>query len=654
MGKWVGGSMVVAVLAMTLATGGAASAALGDLDPSFGTGGVVFTQLGQGPTPLSQGIDLKLDPDGRIVVAGAASDANGDVAAALARYLPAGVFDPSFGPGGSGVVTTQFGVGAMPRSLFYFSGLALHPDGGIIGCGLSTDANGDGSTLIARFTAGGVLDPAFASGGKYSTQHGVGATPGSNFFGCDVQPDGKIVAVGGRTNSTDDTEVLAVRLTAGGVPDGTFDGDGVFTQQLSPNAATPTSVFADLVILPDGRMVVSLALRDVPGDTSIGIARLGPAGSIDPTFGSGGLTITSFGGPTPFSEGVQIGMQPGGKFVVSGDGEDGNGDLAFLMARYTEGGMLDPSFGNAGRVTSQLSPAGMPSSTGIGQVIQPDGKIVLAGSAEELDGTTALAIARYTSEGQLDATFGTSGVVKGQFGSGPTAFTTAIGGTFTPAGKLLVTGVAGTSGSDGLTWWVASFDADAPPTAAFTFAPIAPVVGEPVDLDGSGSTDPDGTVGSYAWDLDDDGEHDDATGAMTTTSFTTGGDHTVGLLVTDGAGVQGTATTVIAVGCGETVSYLSVDCRIGDLLASVEAQVSPGPILDKLTTALTTARSFAQEAEAAPPGKERKRALRKANKFMRKFMGAVRKAKELPKEERTALRDSAKGVRRALKGLRKI
>jgi hypothetical protein len=315
--------------------------------------------------------------------------------------------------------------------------------------------------------------------------------------------------------------------------------------------------------------------------------------------------------------------------------------------------MLDPSFGNAGRTTSQLSPAGLPSSTGIGQIIQPDGKIVLVGSSDELDGTTALAIARYTSEGQLDATFGTSGVVKGQFGSGPTATTLAIGGTFTPAGKLLITGTGGPDSSSGA-WWVASYDADAPPTAAFTFAPTAPVVGEPVNLDGSGSADSDGTVASYAWDFDDDGEHDDATGAMTTTSFTTAGDHTVSLLVTDGAGVQGTTTAVIAVGCGETVSYLSVDCRIGELLASVETQVSPGPILDKLTTALATARSFAQEAEAAPPGKEKKRALRKANKSMRKFMGAVRKAKELPKEERTALRDAAKGVRRALKGLRKI
>jgi uncharacterized delta-60 repeat protein len=316
--------------------------------------------------------------------------------------------------------------------------------------------------------------------------------------------------------------------------------------------------------------------------------------------------------------------------------------------------MLDASFGNAGRVTNQLSPAGPPSSTAIAQIIQPDGKIVLAGSSEELDGTTALAIARYTSEGQLDPSFGTSGVVKEQFGSGPTAASLAYGGAFTPAGKLLISGGAGTSANAGLTWFVASFDADAPPTAMFTFAPIAPVVGEPVDLDGSGSVDSDGTVASHAWDLDDDGDYDDAAGATTTTAFTTAGEHTVGLLVTDGAGVQGTAAAVITVGCGETVSYLSVDCRIGALLASVLAQVSAGPVHDKLTTALSTARSFAQEAETASPGKEKKRALRKAGKSMRKFMGGARKAKELAKEARKALRNTARAIRKTLKGLRKI
>jgi uncharacterized delta-60 repeat protein len=424
--------MVVAVLVMVLATGQAGFAAPGDLDPSFGTGGVVFTQLGQGAMPFSLGIDVKVQPDGRIVVGGTATDVDGNNAATLTRYLPAGVFDPSFGTGGSGVVTTQFGGGAMPQTILYFSGIALQPDGGIVGCGLSTDVNGDTVGLIARFTAGGALDPAFASGGKYAPQLGLGATPGSNFFGCQLQPDGKIVAVGQRTNLSDESEAMAVRLTAGGIPDGTFDGDGVFSQQLSPDAGMPGSTFADLVILPDGRIVASLAVSDVAGDTSMGIARLTPTGSIDPTFGSGGLTITSFGGPTPFTEGVQLGMQPSGKFIVSGDGDDANGEAAFLMARYTESGMLDASFGNAGRVTNQLSPAGPPSSTAIAQIIQPDGKIVLAGSSEELDGTTALAIARYTSEGQLDPSFGTSGVVKEQFGSGPTAASLAYGGAFTP------------------------------------------------------------------------------------------------------------------------------------------------------------------------------------------------------------------------------
>ena len=133
--------------------------------------------------------------------------------------------------------------------------------------------------------------------------------------------------------------------------------------------------------------------------------------------------------------------------------------------------------------------------------------------------------------------------MKQQFGIGPTATTSAYGITFTPAGKVVPHRHRRDERQRRTDLVGGQLRRRRPADRAFTFAPAAPVVGEPVDLDGSGSADSDGTVASYDWDLDDDGEYDDATGAMT-------------------------------------------------------------------TTALSTARSFAQEGEAAPPGKEKKRALR--------------------------------------------
>lgn len=88
--------------------------------------------------------------------------------------------------------------------------------------------------------------------------------------------------------------------------------------------------------------------------------------------------------------------------------------------------------------------------------------------------------------------------------------------------------------------------ANQPPAASFAVDPEAPRAGEPVTLT-STSTDLDGTIAQQSWDLDGDGQHDDATG--TTASFTppAAGTYDVGLAVTDDRGATGTATRTVSV-----------------------------------------------------------------------------------------------------------
>ena len=117
---------------------------------------------------------------------------------------------------------------------------------------------------------------------------------------------------------------------------------------------------------------------------------------------------------------------------------------------------------------------------------------------------------------------------------------------------------------------IARLEPDLPPNPAFTFAPATPAVGDVVTFDASPSTAVAGGVSAIAWDLDDEGTYDDATAAMTTASFTTRGGHPVSVRVTDGNGLQATATNVVPVACGNAPSFLSVDCRLAELLATVD------------------------------------------------------------------------------------
>ena len=92
--------------------------------------------------------------------------------------------------------------------------------------------------------------------------------------------------------------------------------------------------------------------------------------------------------------------------------------------------------------------------------------------------------------------------------------------------------------------------ANRPPVASIAVAPDAPLTGDEITLDGRGSADPDGTIVAGAWDLDGDGEFDDAAGSVATVTFATPGPHSVSLRVVDDNGATAVATTEIAVGPG--------------------------------------------------------------------------------------------------------
>jgi len=78
---------------------------------------------------------------------------------------------------------------------------------------------------------------------------------------------------------------------------------------------------------------------------------------------------------------------------------------------------LDPTFGNGGMVTAFFGGDGLNGDDAYSSAVQIDGKLVVAGMTTNLDDTTDFGLARYNSNGTLDATFGTGGKVKTNFGN---------------------------------------------------------------------------------------------------------------------------------------------------------------------------------------------------------------------------------------------
>jgi uncharacterized delta-60 repeat protein len=395
----------------------AAVAAPGALDPTFGTGGEVTTDFGGSDGAQA----VAIQSDGKIVAAG--SSGAGDFA--LARYNAVGGLDPTFDSGGK--VTTDFG------GFDATSALAIQPDGRIVAAGRS----GSGDFALARYNADGSLDPTYGSGGKVTTDFGGFDAA----FGVALQTDGKIIAVGQGSSSFD---FALARYNADGSLDPTFGSGGKVTTDFTGGFEDAIAVAIQL----DGGIVVT-GQTFSGGFQEFALARYNADGSLDTSFGSGGIVTTNFGFDSAF--GGALAIQTDGKIVAAG-----RAGTDFLLARSNVDGSPDASFGSGGIVTTDFGGALFDAAFAV--ALQSNGKIVAAGSAiSGFPSSADFALARYNVDGSIDASFSSGGKVMTDFGGFDVAFGVALQGD----GKIIAAGQGG-SGSD---FALARYLGDTGPTA---------------------------------------------------------------------------------------------------------------------------------------------------------------------------------------------
>jgi uncharacterized delta-60 repeat protein len=156
---------------------------------------------------------------------------------------------------------------------------------------------------------------------------------------------------------------------------------------------------------------------------------------LDVTFGIGGKVVTDFSGNS--SQVRALAIQSDGKIIAAGYAGPSSAG-AFALARYDVDGPLDTSFGVGGKVTTFFNSSASASAVSI----QSDGQIVVGGSAV-VSGGDRFALARYNSDGSLDASFGNAGLVTTQFSDGSTIYPTSISAMgIQPDGKIVAVGTA--------------------------------------------------------------------------------------------------------------------------------------------------------------------------------------------------------------------
>lgn len=336
-------------------TDGVTSNGLARLNPN-GTRDTLFTL---GASDFSLLLQIALQPDGKVLIAGYLSSYEGVQRQGIARVNSDGSLDATFDAGAIRA-TNQPGT---PYDI------ALQSDGKILIAGWFTSVGGVSRNRIARLNSDGSVDPSFDPGAGANNQvHAVA-----------VQQDGHVL-IGGEFTAYDGTSQTRIaRLLPDGRLDSTFATGSGFNLRVN-----------SIAVQPDGRALTSGRFTSYDGVSRRAIALLNLDGSLDPTFASSA-------GVSSFSVGriETVSRLNNGMFIIGGSFGAYDGLVRPNCARISPAGDFDATFNEGTGASSTIADS----------ALLPDGKLLIAGAFDTYAGTVRSRVARLEADGSLDVGF---------------------------------------------------------------------------------------------------------------------------------------------------------------------------------------------------------------------------------------------------------
>jgi uncharacterized delta-60 repeat protein len=472
----------------------------GSLDPTFGAGaGYVTTSL-SGTTSTDWGKAVLVQPSGNIVVAGQTAvsvTTTTKKGTTTSQYDAVGVV--TYNPDGS--LDTAFGSGGIVRQTFTgptdarCNSAALEPMGTTGDSDILLAGNEENSLLgmaLMRLKPNGSLDTTFGNGGQVLTYFPESTPCIETATAVTVMTNGQIVVAG---DIAGQDSVLLARYNANGSLDTTFGNGGTATTVFSTY-----TVVSGIAVQPDGKILVAGSHGFPTNTTSPGLLlRYNANGTLDSTFGSGGIVTTAIPLGTVAATayfGVAVypnaGTANDGKIVAAGEVSSTPGGTQnqrqMGVTRYNPNGTLDTTF--AAGVGYEAIPDPNftnPNDFARAVAIESDGKLVIVGDSYHGPNPCYSRVVRLNVDGSLDTTFGTGGQVTTAIG------TTTTGGTYSlywavaiqPDGKILAAGMAQVGSQNEFS--LARYLPSEPEVGSFTAS--QPSTGQPVTLTASGISD---------------------------------------------------------------------------------------------------------------------------------------------------------------------
>jgi uncharacterized delta-60 repeat protein len=321
-----------------------------------------------------------------------------------ALFSQPGSLDPGFDANGI----------SAPDSTNYGTGMALQTDGKIVlvGFQINPTPTSNYDFVIKRLLTDGTIDTSFSSDGIDTWDLNTSLVTDNNIpYAVKIQPNGKILLAGVSGHPSNYNFAVA-RYNTDGTHDNSFGSSGKVLYDL-----TPSDVANDMTLDINGKILLAGYTYDVSTLKNFGLCRLNSGGSLDTTFGAGGIVIMDITGQDDFIQSV-IELQDG-RIAVCGSADNNT-----IVAVYLSNGQLDSNFSGDGITITAFHSVNPDMANSIVQ--QSDGKLVICG-AVDTTGAEDFLVARYLLDGNLDTTFSTDGFDRKD-----------MGGTFEQANDLII------------------------------------------------------------------------------------------------------------------------------------------------------------------------------------------------------------------------
>ncbi|MCL4361542.1 hypothetical protein M1446_04290 [Candidatus Dependentiae bacterium] len=388
-------SLIISIIYNSLFAGG-------NLDTSFGTNGIVISQIGA----ESEAKAVTTAQNGKIIAVGRAwlEQIEHD-RCVIARYNLNGSLDLAFGTNGRVI----FDINNQDSVL---SNVKIDTNSNIV---IAGNLNEEEQTVgfISRVLSNGAIDTSFGQNGIVKLDS-LGITEYSQIESIDVQNNGKIIAIGYEENEDQEKDTIILRFNINGSLDNSFGANGI----IRPPFQGSQSLGLKIIIQPDNKI---LALMRI--DQGYSLARYNSDGTLDTTFGNLGIV-------TGNQYMNYMNLQTDGKIVLAGRLQN-----SFVLNRLNNNGTNDASF------TNGLSSVPYLESRSMGMILQNDEKIITKFNYE-FGPTWKYKLIRFNQNGVLDTSFGNNGIVDSEIGKSRFIYDLAI----TQDGKLIICGTSSLPG----------------------------------------------------------------------------------------------------------------------------------------------------------------------------------------------------------------